>query len=246
MSTGKELTNWVEKMAALATQEAAQARPSSGNISFRSGMISYESQAVPDNKLDCIIVGVANERTYYEGTYDPDNISNPTCFAIVPNEEEPTPHHSVPNPPAQACNECPWDAWGSAGNGRRGKACQQRKRLVAIPADAVKDAETLLGAEVASMKLPVTSVKNWDNYVLHVARTAQRPTWAVVSQVSTAPDAKTQFKVSFNYLEDVDVTLLSALEEKVQNSAPILLRPYDLSATAEEDAPKAKGSKHRA
>lgn len=238
--------NWEEQLAAMAQAEAAEHTPSNSNISFRGGIVHYEGQPVPENSLSVVIVGSIDERVYYEGDYDPDNLTNPTCFALTGPGEEAKPHDKAARTQSHQCEGCPMNEWGS-GNRGRGKACKEKVRLAMIPADVVADGndpEKILGAEVAVAKIPVMSVKNWSNYVRFVAQSAKRPTFAVVTTVSAAPDPKSQFKVEFNYSHDVDLTFLPALQEKMAMADDILHKPYDSAPS--EPVPEAKGSKHKA
>lgn len=238
-----EVINWEEKLLAEAKADVAKSTPSNSTISFKAGVVTYAGQAAPDNKLQCIVINTGFERAYYEGTYDPDNIATPACFGLSLTEAVTAPHSSVADPKSDACATCPMNAWGSAERGK-GKACKERKRLALIPANVLKgDPEAILRAEVALARLPVTSVKNWDNYVQFVAASKRRPSWAVVTEITTKPDARFQFQVMFNYVEDIDPLYLAQLKEKQTMVEDVLIRPFEARAEA-APAPKAKGSKH--
>jgi hypothetical protein len=104
----------------------------------------------------------------------------------------------------------------------------------------------VLAAEVAIMKLPVTSVKVWGNYVNTVASLNRRPPFALVTEVGTIPDAKSQFKLTFKALSALSDDVLSAIMEKRKAVQPTLLKGYDPSAE-ETEAPAAapgKGKKY--
>ena len=78
------------------------------------------------------------------------------------------------------------------------------RRLLLIPADSITTAESVASAEVAALRPPVTSLKNYANYVQTVAATLKRPPLAVITELSVVPDPKTQFKVVFNVVKAIE------------------------------------------
>lgn len=233
------LVNWTEEMAKYAVAVAKQEIPSSSYISLRSGVLSYQGMPVPNNKLDVLILDYAFENTMYDGKYDKDNPRSPICFAIAKGDEpeELAPHELAPQPQAESCSVCPNAKWGSDPDGGRGKACQERRRLVMIPAAALADADSILSAEVAVMKLPVTSVRQWGQYVNTIASINRRPPFALITQIGTTPDPKSQFKVTFKALEAVGDNFLEAIMRKRESVQGTLMKGYDPQEEAAEKAP---------
>ena len=230
----KELVNWEEKLAGLAKDVAATERPSVSRISIRSGILSYEDTPYPENTLDCIVVNHCFENRWYDTDWDPDNIVPPRCFALAADKDSLVPH---PNADAQAktCAECPKSKWGSDPRpNSKGKACGEVRRLALIPFVPDITAEAILQAEIALMNVPVTSVKNWSNYVNKVGASYRRPPWAVITTIKVVPDQKTQFKVQFNPLGVLDDELLGALDAKRTSVVPVLTQPYEKPEPAEE------------
>jgi hypothetical protein len=247
-SKSTAIVNWADEMAKFAAAVAKTEAPSSSYISLRSGVLSYQGQPVPNNKLSVVILDSAFEHTFYEGKYDPNNVRSPVCFAIQQSDNpmEMVPHELSAKKQADKCGDCPNLEWGSDPNGGRGKACQERRRLIMIPASSADKAENVLAAEVAIMKLPVTSVKVWGNYVNTVASLNRRPPFALVTEIGTIPDAKSQFKLTFKALSALSDDVLSAIMEKRKAVQPTLLKGYDPSAE-ETEAPAAapgKGKKY--
>lgn len=233
---GKELTNWEQRMAAEAKAVALVERPGMSTISLRSGIMSYMDAPVPDNKMNVVVINSCIEQSWYDQDFDADRIVPPYCFALgKPGEEQfLSPHEVVPEDQRQSdlCVNCEKFKWGS-GRGK-GKACGTRRRLVIIPASALLDPDSLQSSEMAVLKVPVTSVKNWSTYVNLVAAETQRPTWGVVTEVSVKPDPKTQFKVFFERKDVVDVSLLPKLEPLLRQSLTLTFTPFDMSQPAEE------------
>jgi hypothetical protein len=115
------------------------------------------------------------------------------------------------------CEGCPKNEWGSATNGGKGKACRETRRLLVIPADSIGSVEAVKAAEVAALRPPVTSLKNYSTYVQTVATTLKRPPLAVISEIAVVPDAKTQFKVTFSLIKAIeDSAVISALMERAK------------------------------
>lgn len=241
---GTALVNWADEMAKHAVAVAKQEVPSSSYISLRSGVLSYQGTPVPNNKLDVVILDYAYENTLYEGKYDPNNVRSPICFAIH-RPDDPTqmsPHELSPEPQSDTCEECPNLKWGSDPGGGRGKACQERRRLVMIPASAAETSDAILSAEVALMKLPVTSVKLWGQYVNTIATLNKRPPFALITQIGTQPNPKSQFNVTFKSMNVLPDGVLDAIMRKRESVSAILLKGYE---EQQEQAPKDDGKQKK-
>jgi hypothetical protein len=234
---GTAVVNWADEMAKYAVAVAKQESPSSSYISLRSGVLSYQGQPVPNNKLSVVILDYAFENTLYEGKYDPNNVRSPICFAIgMPDQDNLAPHELSEKPQHEDCDGCPNMKWGSDPNGGRGKACQERRRLIMIPATAAESADGILAAEVAVMKLPVTSVKGWGQYVNTIATLNRRPPFALITQIGTVPNAKSQFNVTFTAQGALPDGVMTAIMQKREAVRSTLLKGYDPST---EEAPAA-------
>lgn len=259
---GTAVVNWQEEMAKQAKEASQQEAVTGSSISLRAGMLSYGGQPVPENKLRVIIIGYALERTLYEGAFDPNNIRSPVCFALAKPQWNDTakewwfgdvaPMPQAPKPQHATCNGCPWDKWGTQvkdGKPGRGKRCQERRRLILIPAREAANLEpaNVLTAEVAVMKTPVTSTKAWASYVQNTASLMNRPPHGVITEISTTPNLKNQFTVTFKAITALPDDTLAAIMQKRGMSDSILLKPYeeqeeqspeDVAAAAAKDAGK--------
>jgi hypothetical protein len=69
-------------------------------------------------------------------------------------------------------------------------------------------------------------VKGWAAYVNKLTSTMLRPAWAVFTQISVVPDAKTQFKVVFEALDKVPTELLGAVKARVEEAKASIEAPY--------------------
>jgi hypothetical protein len=235
-------TTWEGELAKHAVAAAQAERPMLGFISLKAGVMTYEGQAIPGNKLNCIVVGSIQERTFYEERYDPNNTATPVCFAFhlgidnvpwIPDNHSPKKQHAE-------CVTCPRNAWGSDLNGRKGKACKEKRKLVVIP-------QSGNSKEMAIISVPVTSVRNWSNYVNGVAASAKRPPWGVVTEISVAPHATKQIEVKFSPVEVLPDDKLQEVFDKIPMAMAVLSQPYEAQpepAAEPEDAKPKKKAKY--
>lgn len=238
MSEEKAVVNYEEILAGLAKKQAATAKPPVSTIGTRSGVLTYNGDMVPGNKLSCIIIASTHANKLYDGPYDPNNLKNPDCYAYSEDGKNMKPHPSVVKPIHDNCDECPYNQWGSAEQGK-GKKCKNVQHIGLIPSDtAPEDVET---AELALLSLPVTSGKNFDKYVNKLTTLFGRPTLAMVTEIGTRPDAKTQFQVTFDDKGPVDPALIPGLVNRFEKVLPILEREYEPNVEqSEEDKAKAQ------
>lgn len=115
---------------------------------FRKMVGGKEVAAVDDRFMPVIFVKMAHNpsRTYYEGAYRKGVKISPACWS----QDAKTPAPEVKNPPASACDKCPFSVKGS-GAGGTGTACRISWRTaVVLPNDPSGD--------VMQLVLPATSV----------------------------------------------------------------------------------------
>ncbi len=238
MST--ELVDYEALLAEMAAKAVKTERPSTSSVSFKAGMLSYNGTPVQGNKMDCIILASNHSNKLYEGKYDPQNITNPSCYAYSPDGLDMVPHPSVVSPKHDNCTTCPLNQWGSDPSGGKGKACKNTRSLVLIPASTKP--EEVADAEVAIANLPVTSGQNFSTYVNKIATLFNRPTLGMITQIGTAPDLKSQFKVTFTNVAPVEAAMLKPLIDRAKTVDGLLVREYEsnVEAPAEVDTTKKK------
>src|SRR5512139_1514558 len=218
-SAKTDLAEWDEELAKQAEVAAGMEESSSGGqfFSTKGGILTWQDAPLPDNQMAVIIVDSVLENVYYEQEYDIDNPSSPTCFAFGRDEKTIAPHQVVVEAGqgvSDQCDGCEMNEFGTAVRGR-GKACRNTRRLALIPAGTLAnnrftmfDEEAIASATVGFMKLPVTSVKGYATFVKQVAGTLRRPPHGIITKVRVVPDAKTQFKVLFEPMDNVPNELL--------------------------------------
>lgn len=252
------VANYDEELARLAGKSASLTQSAGGGkfFSTRAGVLQFDDTPLPGNQVCAIIASWCLENVFYEGAFDADNRTPPTCFAfckdpdaidemgppeIVDKEEEFTRQ-------ADSCAECPQNEWGSASQGR-GKACSNRRRLAILPAGTYKplgrgggfdlemidDEEHFRTADAGFLKIPVMSGKGFDNYVKEVAELFTRPLFAVYTRIYLTPDPKSQFKVNFEMIEPVEDALIPVLLARYKTLQDEIDFPY--TPFKEDDAP---------
>lgn len=232
--TGTNIVNYKEKLKQQAQDAVRQEQVSGGTmLSTRGGILTYGDETLPGNQACVIILDSVKENTYYTAKFDPDQPAAPVCYAFgrgPAGEDAMAPHESMQTdltyfkPQADECGKCPWNEWGSADKGK-GKACQNRRRLALIPAgfyeakrgsrdlalNMFTDPGDFKTAEIAHIKLPVLSVKNYGDYLDQLLQTVQLPAHGVFTRLYVEPDAKAQYKVCFEFLEEVPDALLEVI-----------------------------------
>jgi hypothetical protein len=193
-----------DQLAAMAMETVKAEQTGAAFLSTKGGVLTYRNNSITDNKLACVILASPVEHLYYSERYDPTKVVGPKCFAIGAVATGLKPAPNVEAPEHTSCEGCAKNEWGSATNGGKGKACRETRRMLLIPADSIGTAAAVEAAEVAALRPPVTSLKNYASYVQTIAATLKRPPLAVVTEISVVPDAKTQFKVVFTMVKAID------------------------------------------
>jgi hypothetical protein len=124
--------------------------------------------------LELVIVDFTAKNAYYEGAFDPKNITPPACFSIGSNPLKMVPSKNSPLIQAADCQSCRMNEFGSDGNG---KACKNARMLAVLPPDA--DENTPMWILATSP----TANKGFDGFVTSVARVFQTPPVGVIATV---------------------------------------------------------------
>lgn len=246
-SSSTDVVNWEEELARQAEVAAGMEAGAGGSFfSTRGGMLSYNDMPIPDNQMAVVIVDAILENVFYEGRFDPENPTPPTCFAFGRDENALAPHPDVVAA-GQAqhaqCKGCPQNEWGSAETGR-GKACRNTRRLALVPAgdldkqghlQELTNVDDLQTSQIGFLKLPVTSIKGYATFVKSVAGALKRPPHGIATKVAVVPDPKTQFRVTFSPLKPLPNDLMGVVMQRRQEVEKMIEQPYSLEP--KEDAP---------
>lgn len=254
-SSSTEVANWDEELAKAAVAAAAQEAASGGGqfFSVKAGVLSFDGAPFPNNTMAAIIIDNIFENVFYEGKYDPNNLTPPTCFAFGRDEATMAPHATVfehNQEQNDVCRGCPRNEWGSAETGR-GKACRNTRRLALLPAgifnkagvfEPIEDADEVLKGPVGYLKLPVTSIKGYAGFVKQVATLEGRPPYGIFSKVTTVPDTNTQFKVVFESLGKIPNHMMAAVMKRNAEIKAAIDFPYNLDVEEKPaEQPRGRG-----
>jgi len=238
---GKEIANWKEDMQKAAVKTAKDERPAESYISLKGGVMTYQDNALPDNKVEVVIIASSYARACFNRPYDADDNDPPECFANAIDKKDLVPHPNVPTPFAEVCSEklCPMAEFGSALQGK-GPRCKTRRKLIVMP---VSGLDNPAEAEFATIAVPPTSGKNYSNYAAKIASSEGLPPWAVKTMITCKPHAKNSFEVVFEATGKVtDEKALAGIHARIQEAETILLQPYEYdqvpeAGTKEDDKP---------
>lgn len=262
---GTEVVNWEEEMAKQADIAAASTRSVGAGgrfFSVRAGQLSFDGNPLPGNQMAVVILADVIENSYYDTAFDPDTPASPKCFAFAKDEDDLEPHEAVDKDDYferqhDQCEGCPQNEWASARTGK-GKACSNVMRLAMIPAGAYKqlggrnagldlelfdDPDHFAKAEVAFLKLPVMSVKNYTKYVKSLATDLRRPPHGVVTNVFLTPSEKSQFVVNFEVVDQLKGELLTVVMPRHHKEQAEIGFPYSPPMVDDQPAPAKANNK---
>lgn len=250
--TGTEVVSWQDaaKKAAGVQAEAEKSTGGGNFFSMRAGVLKFDDIELPGNQMACVILHGIYENVYYDTKFDPENKTPPACFAFWDPttgddaDEEMQPHEDVDKEDcftrqSDLCHGCPQNEWGSADTGK-GKACSNRRRLAIIPAGMYKSLGKNKGLElemfdeeadfsksdIAFMKLPVTSVKRYSQFVREVSEQLGKPTWAVFCNIEVSPHDRFQVEVNFELIDEIPDELMDVVYKRQQEAAGVTAFPY--------------------
>ena len=216
------------EVAALASRLSA---PSGDRIA----LTQAKTFKLPDGRespgpLDAIIVDFISYNAYYEGRYDPNNIVPPNCFAMGLEPTGLIPSKTSPDVQAEACASCWANQFGTAG---KGKACQNRKLLALLPADATEDTPLMI------LSVSPTAIKGFDGYVGSVARAFQKPVRAVITEIGI--DENSDYaKLTFGNPQACSNTQLALAHSRREEAMQRLMTEPDFSSLNQQTSSKPK------
>jgi hypothetical protein len=204
--------NWEEQMkadAAAGRQQEASVGVSR-RLGTKGGVLTYQGQPMPGNKLEAVVLYASKENAYYEGEFDPSNPSSPVCFSFATQKEDEkamVPHPDSEKKQHDNCKDCPKNKFGSAEKGR-GKACKNQRHLILIHADSLKKKGGVDEAETVTASVPPTSLQGWAAYVKNLDSTTGKPPYAFVTELALQPRQEGGFTMTFAPMKEIDKKLM--------------------------------------
>jgi hypothetical protein len=190
--------------------------------------------------IDVVILARSPDisKVYYPGQYEEDRTGPPVCTSLRGDKPDP----GVPEPQADCCAICPHNAWTTLPTGRRGKECQDHRRVAVMLLPTVT--KKLLGAplyEPVFLKIPPGSLPAFKAYGREL-RDIRAHFASLVTRIGFDPDPKKLFALQFrrghplsNSDADVILPLLSSPETKrLIGDAPVIREIEGPSAPAKQ------------
>jgi len=219
----------------LLKQQLAQANERVAQSEARRIKIGVQGFTAPDGSvgdaLEVVVVDYTITHSFFEDSYDPDNIVPPLCHSNSRVFQELAPVEGCPSPQAEGCAVCPQNRFGSAPNGRA-KACRNYRLLAVLPVDALDS------APIWTFSVAPTSTGRWDNYVRDLRHENLTPMFAKTKV--TFELAGTYAKPQFEMLEPLGKNEVASVIARLDEARQILDMRPDWSA---QDEPKKKKGK---
>lgn len=246
MEQRNEIVDWREEMERQAVAAAQMERPRGGKfVSMKGGLISYAGNPAPNNTIEGVVIASCIERAVWP-SFDPDQVSGPSCYAFGHDEKTMVPHKDARSPFSPQCAGCKNDEWGSSSSGGRGKECRTMRRLALLPIAAMDSEEGVLAEELYFIRIPTMSVANWQQHVHLCAAVAKMPPHGVITAITCRPDPKSMFRVHFNMKGKVAPELLGAiLKRRSLLGDEGLMFPYSTEISAMPAAPSGEAASPR-
>ena len=241
-TTSTAVTKWDEELARrakVATKMEQNTGTGGQYFSIAGGILSFNDQPMPDNQMAVVVVDAVLENAYYDQPYDPKGDAvPPSCYALARDEADLAPHERVVKAKTaehDVCKGCPQNEYGTARVGR-GKACKNTRRLALLPAgrflkdgtfEPIEDPDHYAGAPLGILRIPVTSIVPYANWVRQVEQVMHRPPLGVFCKVACIKDPERQVALTFETLAKVPDELLGALFQRADNDTEgLLMQPY--------------------
>ena len=178
-----------------------------------------DANGMPLQYLDCVILGMNEKisKVWYNGVYSEGSTNPPDCQSL--DGEAPLPN--VPMPQSKSCHTCKQNAWGSAPNGGRGKACQDHRRLAILlwPTMTANILDKPL-VEPIFFKVPPNSLKALKTYDNSLDARGIAHWTSVITRITFVPNR--MFELHFDVLKpvaDSDADVVLAVMDDPQTKA---------------------------
>ena len=179
------------------------------------------------SELDAVILAAVETRQLYPGAFIEGQKSSPVCFAIGTD----APHASSPQKQSAECATCRKGAFGSAPNGRGGRACRWERRLLLLPwGRDINIAEDPLYL----MKVSPTNTTKLTSYNSKLESIGQR-LQSVVTAISTKPHQKNRYEMCFEPTVAInDRERLEQLGRRAKAGRDMLMAPPSVQAEGDK------------
>jgi len=122
--------------------------------------------------LDVVVLGSCFEKTYYDAPFDREASTavDPLCWALGEDSKNLSPKASLKTKLSDACRTCSMSEWidGRKAKDEIGNQCRDYRRVAVVPWLEDQAAPDL--SEIALIRIPPTSLKNFATYITRVYR----------------------------------------------------------------------------
>jgi hypothetical protein len=214
-----------DRVKAIMAQQYAPEVSGPPRITFGGGRMTYNGKE--STEADVIILASILERTYYPGTYNPDVVVPPACYAFVgARDGAGKPHEGAMEPQSDACSTCPKNQFGSAPVGK-GKACKERVKVALVPAST--DVDSIPTVQLVTARASATSTKAFTTYTSAV-KSAGVNTFQIKTKLRAAQSAKwkTVTEVTYEPMDALPEETWVALLDRYDEAVSLLTQPYEM------------------
>jgi hypothetical protein len=167
--------------------------------------------------LSAVILDFITLNNWYEGIYNPQQRANPACFALGKDLDALKPSENSAKPQGADCASCPRNQWGT-GQGGRGKACKNQRRLLLVPGDFTDKAPAM------TLYVSPSGLKQFDAYIRMIATDYQSRPIDVITEISFDPNQAYPTLLFTFAGKNPEVQLAEALRARNQE---VLLREFE-------------------
>lgn len=211
----------------LATLRSRIAPPAGNRISLKGRVFTMPDGSTNPGPIGAVVLDFRNYNAYWDMPYNPQQLTDPVCFALSREFDALAPHPESPEPQAERCATCPKNAYGSATNGKA-KLCKNSRRLAIVPPDATLETSPML------LDASPTAISAFESYLLGLAADGKMPV-EVITHIAFDP-ASDFPSIRFGKpkpLTDKQLTVMMALRAKARP----MLDLHGLGTRAEGEVP---------
>ena len=211
-----------ERAAAL----AARVKPVSNMIRIADNGTGFNIPGLGETEgpIDIVILDFVAKNVYYDPNtpWDPKKITPPLCAAIgfeVNDALVPFANgNDVQVDEGEGCKDCTMNQWGSKGEG---KACQNRKLVAVLPADATADTDIMV------LDVSATGIKGFDKIIAQLSTTFGKEPHNFTITISPVQAGKSKAKTfGFSAPKVIeDAAQVAFLDSRIDEASNLLAQP---------------------
>jgi hypothetical protein len=167
-----------QELAALHTRIAP---PAGNRISLKGRVFTMPDGSIHAGPIGAVILDFRNHNSFWSTPYNPQQLTDPVCFALSREFGDLAPSADATTPQAEHCAVCPRNVFGSAANGKA-KRCKNARRLAIVPPDATLETAPML------LDASPTAISAFESYLLGLATEGRMPV-EVTTLIAFKPDA---------------------------------------------------------